>query len=126
VLRPPRDPHPPRVRQSEDADVAERQPAREDPQLNVPIGAAPSSEPLLGVPANRRPPAHVDQLLERDGAAHRGAACPKRERGRWRVACREVGHASAETLPNGWTASQTAGYPCPTILKWTPLAGAAV
>src|SRR2546430_17359556 len=73
-----------RSRQSEDADVAERQPARQEPQLNVPVGAAPSSEPLLGVPADRRPPAHVDQLLERDGAAHRGAAGPKRERGQWR------------------------------------------
>src|SRR5207302_8193465 len=82
---------PPHVRQPEDADVAERQPAREEPQLNVPIRAAPSSEPLLGVPADRRPTAHVDQLLERDGAAHRGAARPKRERGRWRVARRKVG-----------------------------------
>src|SRR2546430_11567792 len=49
-----------RSRQSEDADVAERQPARQEPQLNVPVGAAPSSEPLLGVPADRRPPAHVE------------------------------------------------------------------
>src|SRR2546430_1133319 len=102
-----------RSRQSEDADVAERQPARQEPQLNVPVGAAPSSEPLLGVPADRRPPAHVDQLLERDGAAHRGAACPKRERGRWRVACREVGRRLRRDTPEWVDGIPDGGIPLP-------------
>src|SRR5947207_10184374 len=53
-------PHPPHVREPEEADVRERQAAGREPQLHVGVRPPPSREALLGVAPDRRLTAHVD------------------------------------------------------------------